>query len=129
MVDIVGTSHIVANRREIMSMTEVLNRSAIKYDVPFRIATSGSMGEGFRFEESDMDVMEYPEDFQVIWDILKINIKVSLKEKYTFLMVRIVHQDMDCYKYCHQKNLILVNYFLSNMEIHIYPAPFGKKTF
>lgn len=68
MVDIVGTSHIVANRREIMSMTEVLNRSAIKYDVPFRIATSGSMGEGFRFEESDMDVMEYPDGFQVIWD-------------------------------------------------------------
>lgn len=25
-------------------------------------------GEGFRFEESDMDVMEYPEVFQVIWD-------------------------------------------------------------
>uniref|UniRef100_A0A8W8LRZ8 Uncharacterized protein n=1 Tax=Magallana gigas TaxID=29159 RepID=A0A8W8LRZ8_MAGGI len=68
MVDIVGTSHIVANRREIMSMTEVLNRSTIKYDVPFRTATSGSMGEGFRFEESDMDVMEYPDGFQVIWD-------------------------------------------------------------
>lgn len=47
MVDIVGTSHIVVNRREIMSMTEVLNRSTIKYDVPFKTATSGSMGGRF----------------------------------------------------------------------------------
>lgn len=61
MVDIVGTSQVVANRREIMNMKEVLNR-------PTRTATSGSMGEGFRFEESDMDVMEYTDDFQVIWD-------------------------------------------------------------
>lgn len=68
MVDIVGTSQIVANRREIMNMTEILNRSTIKYDIPFRIATSGSMGEGFRFEESDMDVMGYPDGFQIIWD-------------------------------------------------------------
>lgn len=68
MVDIVGTSQAVANRRAIMNMKEVLSRSSIKYDIPFRTATSGSMGEGFRFEESDMDVMEYPDGFQVIWD-------------------------------------------------------------
>lgn len=70
MVDIVGTPQIVANRREIMNMKDVVNRSTIINNVTFRNVTSGtcSMGEGFRFEESDLDVMEYPDDFQVVWD-------------------------------------------------------------
>lgn len=68
MVDIVGTSQIVANRREIMNMKEVLSRSTIQYDIPFRTALSGSKREGFRFDESDTDVMEYPLVFRVIWD-------------------------------------------------------------
>lgn len=68
MVDIVGTLQIVANRREIMNMKDVVNRSTIINNVTFRNVTSGSMGEGFRFEESDLDVMEYPDGFQVVWD-------------------------------------------------------------
>lgn len=63
MVDIVGILYIVVNRREIMSMIEVLNRLIFKYDVLFRIVISGSMGEGFCFEEFDMDVMEYLDGF------------------------------------------------------------------
>lgn len=56
MVDIVGILQVVVNRREIMNMKEVLNRL-------IRIVISGSMGEGFCFEEFDMDVMEYIDDF------------------------------------------------------------------
>lgn len=70
MVDIVGTSKKVAYRREIMNMHEVLNRSTVTDDtnIPFYTTVTGSMREGFRFEESDMDFIRYYCNLKVVWD-------------------------------------------------------------
>lgn len=70
MVDIVGTSKKVAYRREIMNMHEVLNRSTVTDDtnIPFYTTVTGSMREGFRFEESDMDFIRYYCNRKVVWD-------------------------------------------------------------
>lgn len=70
MVDIVGTSEKVAYRREIMNMNEVLNKSTVidNTNIPFYTTVTGSMREGFRFEESDMDFIKYYCNRKVFWD-------------------------------------------------------------
>lgn len=46
-----------------MNMKDVVNRLIIINNVIFRNVISGSMGEGFCFEEFDLDVMEYLDGF------------------------------------------------------------------
>lgn len=67
MCEIVGTSQIVAQRREIMDINETFCSLTVEgFKCPQILA--GSRRDGFRFEQSDVDLMVFVDDFRVIWD-------------------------------------------------------------
>lgn len=70
MREIVGTPQIVAQRREIMDINEKFYSYTIDGFKCSQILT-GSRGEGFRFEKSDVDFMVFFEDLRVNWDCNK----------------------------------------------------------
>ncbi|XP_062578691.1 uncharacterized protein LOC134240631 [Saccostrea cucullata] len=68
MCHIVGFSHMVIMRREMADIMDViLNQVTTTKRVT--MMTSGSYREGFRLEGSDVDVMLWPNDHTVIWDL------------------------------------------------------------
>lgn len=67
MCEIVGTPQIVAQRREIMDINERFYSFTI-YGFKCSQILTGSRGEGFRFEKSDVDLMVFLKDLRVIWD-------------------------------------------------------------
>lgn len=70
MREIVGTPQIVAQRREIMDINERFYSFTI-YGFKCSQILTGSRGEGFRFEKSDVDLMVFLKDLRVIWDCNK----------------------------------------------------------
>ncbi|XP_062613040.1 uncharacterized protein LOC134274821 [Saccostrea cucullata] len=63
----VGTSLEVGARRDIMDLINILaNQTRTNFDL---IMTSGSRREGFRLEDSDLDVMYWPDTYRVIWEL------------------------------------------------------------
>mgnify|MGYP003692278937 CR=1 FL=1 len=67
MCDIVGTEDYVAIRRKIIDNFESRNGS-FKFDgQPISTILSGSRREGFRFENSDIDIMCGLEYLKVVW--------------------------------------------------------------
>lgn len=67
MCEIVGTSQIVAQRREIMNLNEKLCSFKEGGFAQSQIL-AGSTRDGFRFDQSDVDVMICCDDTRVIWD-------------------------------------------------------------
>ncbi|XP_062611212.1 uncharacterized protein LOC134273061 [Saccostrea cucullata] len=63
----VGTSQLVAMRRDVEDITEILNNE-VSGDSCSKM-TSGSHREGFRLNGSDKDMMFWQKDERVIWDI------------------------------------------------------------
>ncbi|XP_065943974.1 uncharacterized protein [Magallana gigas] len=61
----IGTPQQVASRRDIVDILELLIN---QYNYRVRTMWSGSDREGFRFLDSDIDVMFWPTFFRVIWD-------------------------------------------------------------
>ncbi|XP_062580647.1 uncharacterized protein LOC134242566 [Saccostrea cucullata] len=64
---IVGTSQQVTMRREIIDIDEVIQNHIL--DKKFKMETSGSYMEGFRLKGSDVDVMSWLIDHNIIWDL------------------------------------------------------------
>ncbi|XP_062609457.1 uncharacterized protein LOC134271241 isoform X2 [Saccostrea cucullata] len=64
----VGTSQVVAMRRDVVDILEMVMNHLPKSD---KIGTmvSGSYGEGFRLKGSDRDFMYWPNNHRVIWDL------------------------------------------------------------
>ncbi|XP_062608670.1 uncharacterized protein LOC134270467 [Saccostrea cucullata] len=69
----VGTSQQVTMRREILDMEVILKNQVMRTRENDRdkIETiiSGSYREGFRLEGSDIDIMMWPPDHNIIWDL------------------------------------------------------------
>ncbi|XP_061190083.1 uncharacterized protein LOC133197922 [Saccostrea echinata] len=64
----VGTSSEVGARRDVVDLKNTLaNKARINHDNVFM--TSGSRREGFRMMDSDVDVMCWPDNYRVIWDV------------------------------------------------------------
>lgn len=68
MCEIVGTSQIVAQRREIMDVNEKLCSFTVEGDYACSQIRAGSKRDGFRFDQSDEDLMLCFDDIRVIWD-------------------------------------------------------------
>ena len=63
----IGTSHQVAIRRDIVDIQELVEHNVARTERSVTIL-SGSQREGFRFEDSDMDFMFWPNHYPVLWD-------------------------------------------------------------
>ncbi|XP_052703557.1 uncharacterized protein LOC128179916 [Crassostrea angulata] len=68
LCEIVGTSQLVANRRETVDFKEMVKRRVTPIDWIIEMM-SGSMREGFRLLGSDADFMFWPNDHRVIMDM------------------------------------------------------------
>ncbi|XP_078320726.1 uncharacterized protein LOC111115572 isoform X2 [Crassostrea virginica] len=68
LCQIVGTSALVAIRRETEDISESLRRRVANNDDEI-IMESGSSKEGFRLTGSDYDLMYWPNNHRVIWDM------------------------------------------------------------
>ena len=68
LCQIVGTSALVAIRRETVEISEMVRRRLADNDGIIKME-SGSMREGFRLKGSDLDVMSWPNNHRVIWDM------------------------------------------------------------
>ncbi|XP_062578695.1 uncharacterized protein LOC134240634 [Saccostrea cucullata] len=68
---ILGSLEMVIMRREIADFREIITDQAILTKDEDRIMMSGSMRVGFRLKGSDMDLMFWPKDHTVIWDIIQ----------------------------------------------------------
>nr|XP_022305606.1 uncharacterized protein LOC111112416 [Crassostrea virginica] len=68
LCQIVGTSVQVAIRRETVDIREMVERRVADNDDAIAMQ-SGSLREGFRLKESDIDYMGWPNDHRVIWDM------------------------------------------------------------
>ena len=65
----IGTPQQVAIRRDIVDIKELLEHKIEKTDKNGVITMlSGSRREGFRFEDSDIDMMFWPNHYPVLWD-------------------------------------------------------------
>lgn len=71
MTDIIGTPEIITIRRDVMDVTDILNTRSTILDegVTATVNFSGSRREGFRFLESDFDIMVILENLRVIWNL------------------------------------------------------------
>ena len=66
----VGTSDVVAIRREIKDIREIVERLLHdNNDVIYMHMVSGSMREGFRLDGSDLDMMSWPVNHRTIWNM------------------------------------------------------------
>ena len=70
LCQIVGTSVQVAFMRETRDIKELVDRLAADNDDVIHLE-SGSRREGFRLEGSDIDIMFWPNDYRVIWDLIQ----------------------------------------------------------
>ena len=68
LCQIVGTSALVAIRREMTNISESLKRRVANNDDEI-VMESGSRREGFRLTGSDYDLMYWPNNHRVIWDM------------------------------------------------------------
>nr|XP_011414756.2 uncharacterized protein LOC105319054 [Crassostrea gigas] len=68
LCEIVGTSQLVAIRRETVDIHEMVLRRVIPNDWIIKMV-SGSRREGFRLEGSDIDTMYWPNNHRVIMDM------------------------------------------------------------
>nr|XP_022329799.1 uncharacterized protein LOC111128479 [Crassostrea virginica] len=68
LCQIVGTSLQVTIRRETYDFREMLQRQAT-YDDDFIAVRSGSTREGFRLKGSDFDIMFWPNNHRVLWNM------------------------------------------------------------
>lgn len=68
---IVGTSEGVAIKRDTMDARDFLhgNGGSDIFGLEITFALSGSFGEGFRFDDSDIDVMVAAKNINVIWNL------------------------------------------------------------
>ncbi|XP_078326449.1 uncharacterized protein LOC144622933 [Crassostrea virginica] len=65
----VGTSELVAIRRDVRDITELLEHKVTGTCDNVHGMLSGSRREGFRFQDSDFDYMLWPADHPVLWDL------------------------------------------------------------
>lgn len=63
----IGTPEQVTSRRDIVDIEVFLKNQVRKCD-GFQRMDSGSEREGFRLQESDIDIMFWPLDYRVIWE-------------------------------------------------------------
>ncbi|XP_022340883.2 uncharacterized protein LOC111135259 [Crassostrea virginica] len=63
----IGTPQLVAIRRDVADVRELLSNTKTRTDQSVRML-SGSRREGFRFKDSDMDVMYWSNNHRVLWD-------------------------------------------------------------
>eukprot|EP00105_Crassostrea_gigas_P034985 XP_019919133.1 PREDICTED: uncharacterized protein LOC105318914 [Crassostrea gigas] len=68
LCEIVGTSQLVAIRRDTEDINEMVENRLITNDNLIRMM-SGSRREGFRLKGSDIDTMYWPNDHRVIMDM------------------------------------------------------------
>ncbi|XP_052700171.1 uncharacterized protein LOC128177492 [Crassostrea angulata] len=68
----IGTPQQVASRRNRIDELELLVNQELKDEFKLQLMMSGSRKEGFRFRGSDVDIMYWPTDHQVIWDFSQI---------------------------------------------------------
>lgn len=130
MVDIVGTSKKVAYRREIMNMQEVLNSTVIDNTrVSFYMTVTGSMREGFRFKESDMDFIHYQCNLKVVWDPSQYQHDRSSEDELFLFDGSYSPPGYGLLEILTKENLNVGVVFFSKMENHIYRARLGKTIF
>ncbi|XP_061194847.1 uncharacterized protein LOC133203006 [Saccostrea echinata] len=68
LCQIIVTSQLVSLRRDLIDIGEILNSQGNHHNDTVTM-WSGSTREGFRFKESDIDIMFWPKDVTVIWNI------------------------------------------------------------
>ena len=68
LCQIVGTSALVAIRTETADISEMVRRRVAENDDLIEMG-SGSRREGFRLKGSDVDLMFWPNNHRVIWDM------------------------------------------------------------
>lgn len=74
MTEIIGTPEMITVRRDVVDAIEnlmsgsMITKSGLKGTLNF----SGSRREGFRFLESDFDIMSTVENLKVIWNLFQV---------------------------------------------------------
>nr|XP_022304311.1 uncharacterized protein LOC111111556 [Crassostrea virginica] len=76
----IGTPQQVAIRRDVVDTTELLEHKVTKTDDQLVKMQSGSRREGFRFEDSDIDIMFWPKNHQVFWNFSQIQLVNILRQ-------------------------------------------------
>ncbi|XP_062600415.1 uncharacterized protein LOC134262055 [Saccostrea cucullata] len=68
LCDKLGTSTLVAMRRDVMDIRDMVVNQATTIDEG-NVMWSGSQREGLRLDGSDLDIMYWPNDHRVIWEL------------------------------------------------------------
>lgn len=67
----IGTPQQVASRRDMIDIVEILDNNEM-LNKPITAMQSGSDREGFRLCETDLDIMNWPNDHRVIWNFSQV---------------------------------------------------------
>lgn len=98
MTVIIGTPEMLTIRRDVMDAIENLMTGSMitKSGLTGTLNLSGSRREGFRFWESDFDMMSTIENLKVIWNLFQIQEYINDFSIFQVLRltVQTVHQDM-----------------------------------
>ena len=78
----IGTPQQVAIRRDVVDITELLV-DTVKRTKDFVMMESGSRREGFRFRDSDIDIMFWLNNHRVLWDFSQ----ASLYNKHRYRLI------------------------------------------
>ncbi|XP_078337422.1 uncharacterized protein LOC144626676 [Crassostrea virginica] len=73
----IGTPQQVAIRRDVWDIKELLDHTVARLDQPVKML-SGSRREGFRFKDSDVDFMIWPNNYRVLWDFSQATQRYNL---------------------------------------------------
>ena len=73
----IGTSQQVAIRRDVVDIRELLINKVRRTAETIKME-SGSRREGFRFMDSDWDIMIWPNNHRVLWDFSQATLYLSL---------------------------------------------------
>ncbi|XP_062614232.1 uncharacterized protein LOC134275966 [Saccostrea cucullata] len=68
LCDKLGTSQLVAMKRDVVDMMDMLDNQ-VRTNDENSVIWSGSHKEGFRLEGSDIDYMSWPNNYRVIWEL------------------------------------------------------------
>ena len=66
----IGTPQQVAIRRDLAYVREILGNTKTDH---FFMMLSGSRREGFRFKDSDIDIMYWSNHYRVLWTSLRLH--------------------------------------------------------
>ena len=112
----IGTPTQVEIRRDVVDVRAFLLLKAQRIDMS--VMCSGSYREGFRFKDSDIDVMVWPNNHRVFWDFSQA---ILCNTNRFYVTVQRVHLDSLYFGYQWRKQTVMYYHPVSKlMELFIF---------